>query len=82
MGSVHPFRLPSAEHRDVAGCPALNRIDGECGLQPEFEEFAEGPDAFFIKLEDTRIEFCPEADSSVKRMKLFKRGEMEGTLIT
>ena len=46
--------------------------------QPEFELFAEGPDKFFLKVVDARIEFYPEADGYVKRMKLFQGGEMEG----
>jgi CubicO group peptidase (beta-lactamase class C family) len=49
--------------------------------QSEFEVFATGPDQFFLKVVDARIEFYPEADGSVKRMKLFQGGEKEGKRI-
>jgi D-alanyl-D-alanine carboxypeptidase len=60
------------------------RVDGTRFLtqatgQEEFEAFASGPTTFFLKVVDARIEFLPEPDGAVKRMKLFQGGaELEG----
>lgn len=58
-----------------------DRFFAQATRQPELELFGEGPHAFFLKAIDARIEFYPEADGSVKRMKLFQGGEMEGRRI-
>ncbi len=58
-----------------------DKLFGKATGQPEFELFAEGPNKFFLKVVDARIEFYPEANGSVKRMKLFQGGEMEGKRI-
>lgn len=58
-----------------------DRFFAQATRQPEFELFGEGPHAFFLKVLDARIEFYPEADGTVKRMKLFQGGEMEGVRI-
>lgn len=58
-----------------------DRFFAQATRQPELELFGEGPHTFFLKALDARIEFYPEADGSVKRMKLFQGGEMEGVRI-
>ena len=70
----------------AAGFTLTFRVEGDrffaqATRQPEFELFGEGPHAFFLKVVDARIEFYPEADGTVKRMKLFQGGEMEGVRI-
>ncbi len=63
------------------------RVDGTRFLtqgtgQPEVEAFASGPTTFFLKAVDARIEFYPEENGKVKRMKLFQGGaELEGKRI-
>jgi hypothetical protein len=60
------------------------RVDGARFLtqatgQEEFEAFPSGPTTFFLKVVDARIEFLPEPDGAVKRMKLSQGGvETEG----
>jgi hypothetical protein len=50
--------------------------------QEEFEAFATSPTSFFLTVVDARMEFYPEADGSVQRMKLFQGGaELEGKRI-
>lgn len=58
-----------------------DRFFAQATRQPELELFGEGPHTFFLKALDARIEFYPEADGSVKRVKLFQGGEMEGQRI-
>ena len=58
-----------------------DRFFAQATRQPELEVFGEGAHAFFLKAVDARIEFYPEADGTVKRMKLFQGGEMEGVRI-
>ncbi|MBL7945348.1 MAG: serine hydrolase [Flavobacteriales bacterium] len=58
-----------------------DRFFAQATRQPELELFGEGPHAFFLKALDARIEFYPEPDGSVKRVKLFQGGEMEGVRI-
>jgi hypothetical protein len=58
-----------------------DRFFAQATRQPELELFGEGPHTFLLKALDARIEFYPEADGSVKRMKLFQGGEMEGERI-
>ena len=55
-----------------------DRLYGQATGQTEFEAFAQGPDRFFLKVVDARIEFYPEADGTVNRMKLIQGAEMEG----
>jgi CubicO group peptidase (beta-lactamase class C family) len=58
------------------------RLFAQATGQEEFEAFASGPTTFFLKVVDARMEFYPETDSSVKRMKLFQGGaELEGKRI-
>ncbi|MBP7513587.1 MAG: serine hydrolase [Flavobacteriales bacterium] len=58
-----------------------DKLFGRATGQPEFEMFAEGPDKFFLKVVDARIEFYPAANGSVERMTLFQGGAMEGKRI-
>lgn len=58
-----------------------SKLFSKATRQAEVELSAESPDKFFLKIVDARIGFYPEADGSVKRMKLFQGGEMEGKRI-
>ena len=58
-----------------------DRLFGRATGQPECELFAEGPDTFFLKVVDARIEFYPEKDGSVKRLTLFQGGAAPGRRI-
>lgn len=74
------------EYELMPGFTLTFRVEGDRFFaqatgQPEFELYGEGPDAFFLKVVDARIVFYPEADGTVKRMKLFQGGEMEGKRI-
>jgi len=58
------------------------RLFAQATGQEEFEAFASSSTAFFLKVVEARMEFYPEADGSVKKMKLFQGGaEMEGKRI-
>lgn len=63
------------------------RVDGtrfftQATGQQELEAFPSGPTTFFLKVVDARIEFLPEPDGAVKRMKLAQGGvETEGKRI-
>ncbi|MBK9289143.1 MAG: DUF3471 domain-containing protein [Flavobacteriales bacterium] len=74
------------EYELMPGFTLTFRVEGVIAsshshLQPEFELYGKGPDAFFLKVVDARVVFYPEADGTVKRMKLFQGGEMEGKRI-